>query len=207
MEGPDAFLGPCEGALEGDPPAPVTVPSAPAEEEEEGDEERFRGVPLRRPRAPRTPGCSRDPFRRHSWEPGTALRGGPGCHRLSVSPDDMGSSAERLGGPWRDPRRAPLLHSNDDLGSLLSEEDEADAQQEDARYRPSACALSKSASLGVIDTFPDWDDIPPFASQQSLFHGSGSLGQLAGGGRDETPLGRTLSFIRRMTGKTKVRGG
>ncbi|XP_065713897.1 rho guanine nucleotide exchange factor 2 isoform X2 [Patagioenas fasciata] len=203
MEGPDAFLGPCEGALEGDPPAPVTVPSAPAEEEEEGDEERFRGVPLRRPRALRTLGCSRDPFRRHSWEPGTALRGGPGCHRLSVSPDDMGSSAERLGGPWRDPRRAPLLHSNDDLGSLLSEEDEADAQQEDARYRPSACALSKSASLGVIDTFPDWDDIPPFASQQSLFHGFGSLGQLAGGGRDETPLGRTLSFIRRMTGKTK----
>lgn len=30
-------------------------------------------------------------------------------------------------------------------------------QQEDTRYRPSAHALSKSASLGVIDTFPDWD--------------------------------------------------
>lgn len=84
MEGPDAFLGPREGALGGIPPAPGTAPSAPAEEEEEeeGDEERFQGVPLRRSRVPRAPGCSRDPFRRHSWEPGTALRGGPGCHRL-----------------------------------------------------------------------------------------------------------------------------
>ncbi|XP_074709039.1 rho guanine nucleotide exchange factor 2 isoform X1 [Strix uralensis] len=244
MDGPDIFGGPCDGALGGVPAQkrrcgsalePVTAPGPSpeagwgGEEEEEEDEDGFRGVPLRRSCALRTSIRSRDPFRRHSWEPGKELRGVPGYDQLSVSlkglsPDDIDSSAEQLdglGGHRRDPRRAPLVHSNDDLESLLSqdEEDEADVQraQEDARRLPvcrarqstGGCALSKSASLGVIDSFPDADEISPFSSQQSLVNGfgAGSCGQLAGeaGGHswEETPLGRTLSFIRRMTGKTK----
>lgn len=54
---------------------------------------------------------------------------------------------------------------------------------------------------GTLGTDPDCP------SRLLLLRSFGSLGQLAGGRRDETPLGRTLSFIRRMTGKTKVRGG
>ncbi|XP_055648396.1 A-kinase anchor protein 13-like [Falco peregrinus] len=244
MDGPDIFLGPCEGALCGVPgqrrrcmsalePSAAASPSAEAgwEEEEEKDEEEdhFRGVPLRRSCALRTSIRSRDPFRRHSWEPGKELRGVPGYGQLSVSlkglsPEDMDSSAEQLDGlgrHQRDPRRVPLIHSHDDLESLLSqdEEDEADVQraQEDAWRLPAyrarqsggGCALSKSASLSIIDSFPGADEISPFASQQSLVNGfgAGSCGQLAGeaGSQrwEETPLGRTLSFIKRMTGKTK----
>ncbi|XP_042640564.1 rho guanine nucleotide exchange factor 2 isoform X2 [Tyto alba] len=244
MDGPDIFLGPCEGALCGVPAQkrrcmsalePVTAPSPSPEAgwEEEGEEDedegRFRGVPMRRSCALRTSIRSRDPFRRHSWEPGKELQGVPGYDQLSVSlkglsPDDIDSSTEQLDGLGqhrRDPRRAPLVHSNDDLESLLSqdEEDEADVQraQEDARRLPAyrarqsagGCALSKSASLSIIDSFPDADEISPFTSQQSLVNGfgAGSCGQLAGeaGSQswEETPLGRTLSFIKRMTGKTK----
>ncbi|XP_075593594.1 rho guanine nucleotide exchange factor 2 isoform X4 [Balearica regulorum gibbericeps] len=244
MDGPDIFLGPCEGALGGVPgqrrrcmsalePVTASSPGTEAgweeEEEEDENEDRFRGVPLRRACALRTSIRSRDPFRRHSWEPGKELRGVPGYDQLSVSlkglsPDDIDSSAEqldRLGRQRRDPRRAPLIHSNDDLESLLSqdEEDEADVQraQEDARRLPAyrarqsagGCALPKSASLSVIDSFPDADEISPFASQRSLVNGfsAGSCGQLAGeaGSQswEETPLGRTLSFIKKMTGKTK----
>ncbi|XP_040394796.1 rho guanine nucleotide exchange factor 2 isoform X1 [Cygnus olor] len=210
---------------------PVTLPSPRSEasweeeEEEDEDEDRFRGVPLRRACALRTSMRSRDPFRRHSWEPGKELRGVPGYDQLSVSlkglsPDDIDSSTEQLDGLGRrrrDPRRAPLVHSTESLLSL-DEEDEADLQraQEDARrlqvYRARSaggCALAKSASLGVIDSFPAAVEISPFTSQQSLANGfgAGSCGQLAASGepgsREESPLGRTLSFIRRMTGKTK----
>lgn len=97
MDGPDIFLGPCEGALCGVPGQkrrcmsalePVTLPSPRSEasweeeEEEDEDEDRFRGVPLRRACALRTSMRSRDPFRRHSWEPGKELRGVPGYDQL-----------------------------------------------------------------------------------------------------------------------------
>lgn len=101
MDGPEIFLGPCEGALCGVPGQkrrcmsalePVTVPSPKSEaswgeeeeeeEEDEEDEERSRGVPLRRACALRTSMRSRDPFRRHSWEPGKELRGVPGYDQL-----------------------------------------------------------------------------------------------------------------------------
>lgn len=94
MDGPDIFLGPCEGALCGVPGqkrrcmsalAPVTAPRASTEvgwEEEDEDEDHFRGVPLRRSCALRTSIRSRDPFRRHSWEPGKELRGVPGYDQL-----------------------------------------------------------------------------------------------------------------------------
>lgn len=89
MDGPDIFLGPCEGALRGVPvqkrrcvsvlePITTAGPSAQAEEEEDEEEGSFQGVPLRRSCALRTSVRSRDPFRRHSWEPGKELRGVPG---------------------------------------------------------------------------------------------------------------------------------
>ncbi|KAM6999276.1 uncharacterized protein RBU47_012090, partial [Passerculus sandwichensis] len=151
------------------------------DEEEEEDEGR---IPLRRPRALRS---SLDPFRRHSWEPGKEPRGIPGYGQLSRSPE-LGSSAEQLGGLCgrpRDPRRAPLVHSSDELDSLLSQDDEDEADvrraQEDARRLPapragprSRCwSRFKSASLGVIASVPGQEaaEIPPFASQQSLLGG------------------------------------
>lgn len=94
MDGPEIFLGPCEGALRGVPGQkrrcmsalePVTAPGPggqPGWEEEDEDEDRFLGVPLRRACALRTSMRSRDPFRRHSWEPGKELRGVPGYDQL-----------------------------------------------------------------------------------------------------------------------------
>ncbi|XP_062467018.1 uncharacterized protein LOC134159754 isoform X2 [Pezoporus occidentalis] len=197
MDDPDVFLGPCEGALCGLPGQkrrcmsalePVTVPGPGSEEEEEEEEaDRVQAVPLRRSCALRI--GSRDPFRRHSWEPGKELRGVPGYDHLRVSlkglsPDDTDSSVEQLDGlghHQRDPRRNPLVHSNDDLESLLSQA-EADERwaQEDAqgllisRSRQSfhSYSLSKSSSLGIINRSPDADEISLFASQQSLVNGA-----------------------------------
>ncbi|KAM8996438.1 LOW QUALITY PROTEIN: rho guanine nucleotide exchange factor 2-like [Ara ararauna] len=303
MDDPNVFLGPCKGALCGVPGQkrrcmsalePVTGPGSGSEEEEE-EQDRVQAVPLQRSCALRI--RSRDPFRRHSWEPGEELRRVPGYDHLSVSlkglhPDDIDSSTEQLEGlghHQRDPRRNPLVHSNDDLESLLSQ-GEADERwaQEDAQGLPisrtwqsfHSCSLAKSASLGIINRSRDADGewqhpksprnggtprISLFASQQSLVNGeltrlgvteegarggglvlhhanrrgsvlgaaagltppcfqgqmgivqtgssvscssgAGSCGQLeqeAGSqSREETPLGRTLSFIKRMTGKTK----
>ncbi|XP_005062519.1 PREDICTED: uncharacterized protein LOC101817636 [Ficedula albicollis] len=104
--------------------------------------------------------------------------------KVPVSPShrsgsaELGSSAEQLGGLGRrrrDPRRAPLVHSSDDLDSLLSqdEEDEADVKraQEDAWRLPLPRAgprsrgwsRSKSASLGVIASVPseEGESVPP----------------------------------------------
>ncbi|XP_059726920.1 rho guanine nucleotide exchange factor 2 [Haemorhous mexicanus] len=228
LEPPQVTPEPCGGVPAALPPprrrcVSVLEPGTAWDEDEEEEEEegRIRGVSLRRSGALRS---SLDPFRRHSWEPGKDPRGIPGYGQLSRSPE-LGSSAEQLGGLCRrprDPRRAPLVHSSDELDSLLSqdEEDEADVRraQEDARRLPAPRAgpLSrgwsrfKSASLGVIASVPGEDaaEIPPFASQQSLLGGTGSRQRLAGEagtppGREGTPLDRTLSFIRRMTGKTK----
>uniref|UniRef100_A0A8C3BUL7 Uncharacterized protein n=1 Tax=Cairina moschata TaxID=8855 RepID=A0A8C3BUL7_CAIMO len=172
-----------------------------------GSGHRCHGCPAS---VPPTPGCrsSGCPSPRRS----VSLKG--------LSPDDIDSSTEQLEGLGRrrwDPRRAPLIHSTESLLSL-DEEDEADLQraQEDARRlqgygarSAGGCALAKSASLSVIDSFPPAVEISPFASQQSLANGfgAGSCGQLAASGepgsREGSPLGRTLSFIRRMTGKTK----
>ncbi|RLV73204.1 hypothetical protein DV515_00017151, partial [Chloebia gouldiae] len=219
---------PCGGVPAGLPPprrrcVSVLEPGTAwdEEEEEEEEEERMPRVSLRRSGTLRS---SLDPFRRHSWEPGKDPRGIPGYDQLSGSPE-LGSSSEQLGGLCqrrRDPRRAPLVHSSDELDSLLSqdEEDEADVRraQEDARRLPEPRAgprsrgwsRFKSASLGVIASVPGEEaaEIPPFASQQSLLSGAGSRERLAGEagtppGREGTPLDRTLSFIRRMTGKTK----
>ncbi|KAJ7427585.1 hypothetical protein WISP_05751 [Willisornis vidua] len=214
QELPNATPGPCQVVpLRRRRCVSVLEPSMAWEEEEEEEEEEepFQGVSLRRARTLRSPP---DPFRRHSWEPGKELQEVPGYDHLRVS-SELGGLCHRP----RDPRRAPLVHSSDDLGSLLSqdeeeEEEEADMRraQEDSRRLQGLSqprwSRSKSASLGVIPS-EETAEIPPFASQQSLFSGAGSGGRLAGGagtppGRDGTPLDRTLGFIRRMTGKTKV---
>ncbi|XP_061220345.1 uncharacterized protein LOC133218187 isoform X2 [Neopsephotus bourkii] len=197
MGDPDVFLDPCEGALCGLPGQkrrcmsalePVTGPGRGSEEEEEEEEEedRVQAVPLRRSCALRI--GSRDPFRRHSWEPGKELRGGPGYNHLRVSPkglspDDIDSSMEQLDGlgcHQRDPRRNPFVHSNDDLESLLSQTEANERwAQEDAQGLPisrsqqsfHSYSLSKSASLGIINRSPDADEISLFASQQNLVNG------------------------------------
>lgn len=69
------------------------------------------------------------------------------------------------------------------------------------RCRGAGGGARSSPFPGTLGTDPDCP------SRLLRLRSFGSLGQLAGGRRDETPLGRTLSFIRRMTGKTKVRGG
>lgn len=70
-----------------------------------------------------------------------------------LSPDDIDSSAEQLGWHRRDPRRAPLVHSHDDLESLLSqeeeeEEDEADVQRAQVGAPPPPPPPPLPATLG-----------------------------------------------------------
>ncbi|XP_037738787.1 rho guanine nucleotide exchange factor 2 isoform X2 [Chelonia mydas] len=207
-------------------------PAADWEVEEEEDEDRFLGVLLRRSCALRASFRERDSYRRHSWEPGKKLQSAPDYDQMSVSlkglaPEELDSAAGQLDGfsqHRRDPRRAPIIRSNDELESLLSQDEEEDLEraQEDARrlqaYRtgqnPASSTLSKCLSLSGIDCFPDADEIPLFASGTDLANGfnAGSCGQLdaAGEARDQesqrqegSPLGRTLSFFMKMTGKSK----
>nr|XP_042699231.1 rho guanine nucleotide exchange factor 2 isoform X3 [Chrysemys picta bellii] len=204
-------------------------------EMEEEEEDRFLGVPLRRSCMSRTSFRGRDSYRRHSWEPGKKLQSDPDYNQMSVSlkglaPEELDSAEGQLDGfsrPRRDPRRAPIIRSNDELESLLSQDEEEEEEdleraQEDARslqaYRtgqnPASSALSKCVSLSGIDRFPDADEISLFASGMDLANGfnAGSCGQLDAAGeagdqenqhREGSPLGRTLSFFMKMTGKSK----
>ncbi|XP_034612305.1 rho guanine nucleotide exchange factor 2 isoform X2 [Trachemys scripta elegans] len=204
-------------------------------EMEEEKEDRFLGVPLRRSCMSRTSFRGRDSYRRHSWEPGKKLPSDPDYDQMSVSlkglaPEELDSAEGQLDGfsrPRRDPRRAPIIRSNDELESLLSQDEEEEEEdleraQEDARslqaYRtgqnPASSALSKCVSLSGIDRFPDADEISLFASGMDLANGfnAGSCGQLDAAGeagdqenqhQEGSPLGRTLSFFMKMTGKSK----
>ncbi|TFK06629.1 TBC1 domain family member 16 [Platysternon megacephalum] len=203
-------------------------------EMEEEEDDRFLGVPLRRSCMSRASFRGRDSYRRHSWEPGKKLQSDPDYDQMSVSlkglaPEELDSATGQLDGfsrHRRDPRRAPIIRSNDELESLLSqdeeEEEDLERAQEDARrlqeYRagqnPASSALSKCVSLSGIDRFPDADEISLFASGTDLANGfnAGSCGQLDAAGeagdqenqrREGSPLGRTLSFFMKMTGKSK----
>lgn len=58
--------------------------------------------------------------------------------KVPVSPPS--GSVEQLGGlcrPRRDPRRTPLVHSSDDLDSLLSQDEEDEADVRRAQVGPS----------------------------------------------------------------------
>ncbi|XP_014460138.3 rho guanine nucleotide exchange factor 2 isoform X2 [Alligator mississippiensis] len=232
MNSSDAFLDPCEtrgqtrrclSAVEpGSLPAGNTGSSWDAEEEED----RFLGVPLRRACGHRAAMQAYDPFRRHSWEPGKKLQGAAGYEQMSASlkgldPPELDSSLETLARLSRqDPRRTPMVRSIDTLESLLSqdEDDEDLALAQDGATRPGqgsmGTGLSKSVSLSGIDIFQDKDDISLFVSETSLADSFslGSCGQLDATGEagqpqlqywEATRLGRTLSFIKKMTGKAK----
>ncbi|XP_077183017.1 rho guanine nucleotide exchange factor 2 isoform X3 [Paroedura picta] len=126
----------------------------------------------------------------------------------------------------KDPRRIPIIRSNDEMESLLSqdeEDDDLEVTQEHSKrmqaYRASpstGCpSLSKSVSMSVIDSYPDADEVSLYIDAVSLANGfiTGSCGQLdttTGEAEDKvhpqregTTLGRTLSFLKKMTGKSK----
>ncbi|KAJ7307436.1 hypothetical protein JRQ81_009455 [Phrynocephalus forsythii] len=204
------------------------------EEEEEEEGGRFLGVSMRKSGALRGSVHIYDSFRRHSWEPGKVLEDDPGFDQCSVSlkglsPNEIDSCTEQLGvhpQSRRDPRRAPIVHRNDETESLLSQDEEDDEDHEQnmsqghlgrmQSYCVSQSSLSKSVSMSGIDSYPD-ADVSLYADDVSLangFSGGGSCGWLEATAvepHDQLPpqwegttLGRTLSFFKKMTGKSKV---
>lgn len=124
---------------------------------------------------------------------------GPLCPHCRVSlkglsPDDIDSSMEQLDGlgrHQRDPRRNPLIHSNDDLESLLSQA-EADERwaQVGAPFLSSSChprvshhppaagemdawmSLGKSRASSLVALSSSQEQHAP---AQALFRGSGRV--------------------------------
>lgn len=93
------------------------------------------------------------------WSPPPSAQGPPCPHRSvslkGLSPFDIDSSTEQLDGlgqHQRDPRRTPLIHSKDDLESLLSqdEEDEADVQRAQVGALSSSSSSSSCPPPGVL---------------------------------------------------------
>ncbi|XP_063002311.1 A-kinase anchor protein 13-like [Elgaria multicarinata webbii] len=161
-------------------------------EEEDGDD-RFLRVQMRRPGVLRGSAQMYDCFRRHSWEPGKVLEEDPGFDQRSMSlkgldPDAIDSSStDQLDGlplGRRDPRRDPIIHSNDEMESLLSqdEEDEEDdrevSREHSQRIRAyhaspsSVCSsLSKSVSMSGVDNYLDADEISLYSDVVELANG------------------------------------
>ncbi|XP_032090216.1 A-kinase anchor protein 13-like [Thamnophis elegans] len=210
---------------------------APEEEEEKEEEEessQFLNVHMRRPRTLRGSSHTYDSFRRHSWEPGKVLEEDTDFDQRSLSlkelaPDGL-DSTEQLDGHSLgrgDPRRAPIIHSSNEMGSLLSqdeEEEDGQGMSQDCGKRKQAYGLSpsspcghlpKSASMSVIDSFPDANGFSLYGDNISLISrfSSGSCGQLDTSTveaedqehwqKEGNALGRTLSFFKKMTGKSK----
>uniref|UniRef100_A0A8D0C4E5 Rho guanine nucleotide exchange factor 2 n=1 Tax=Salvator merianae TaxID=96440 RepID=A0A8D0C4E5_SALMN len=128
----------------------------------------------------------------------------------------------------RDPRRAPIIRRNDDTESLLSQDEEEEDEKQRPRGRPKSqqlysayqsavcsSSLSKSISMSGIDSYPEADEISLYAEELGLANGfsTRSCGRLDAGtveAEDQAPpqregstLGRTLSFLKKMTGKSK----
>ncbi|XP_040188272.1 rho guanine nucleotide exchange factor 2 isoform X3 [Rana temporaria] len=201
-------------------------PSTPSEMDlKDEEQDRFLGVPLRRYCPTRSSAHIRDSFRRHSWEPGKRLQEEESNYdELSLSLKGLDpEEIEAMGYP-KDPRRAPITSSNDELENLLlmRGEDLEVTQEEHAKrlrdylssqnyclYNP----LSKSFSMTGIDhCFPD--DVSLYSHGQRMSNGLSavSCGEIDSLETDEkenrlkeeSPFGRTLSFIRKMTsGKHK----
>ncbi|XP_066577418.1 rho guanine nucleotide exchange factor 2 isoform X2 [Amia ocellicauda] len=160
-----------------------------------------------------------DALRRHSWEPGAEPQGSPQYQHRSVSlggldPEEMervmGRGAPSRGG--RDPRRNPITQ---EMGSLLSLTEEEVGSEcghflglEGLSNHPQAFnfpTLSKSISLCGIDRgddvslySQDWGStLSVDAASDRLSSGRGSEG------KGDSPLGRTISFLRKMAGKSK----
>ncbi|XP_048369759.1 rho guanine nucleotide exchange factor 2 isoform X3 [Sphaerodactylus townsendi] len=216
---------PCSSAVE-------DWETADAEEE---DDCQFLNVQMRRSGNLRCSAHAHDSFRRHSWEPGKVLDEPDFHQRSvslkGLAPDEIDSSAVQMDRHSRgrmDPRRIPIIRSSDEMESVLSQDEEDDdlevAQEHSMRmqaYRASpgsvCTSLSKSVSMSVIDSYPDADEISLYTDAASLGNGyiTGSCGQLdttTGEAEDKvhpqregTTLGRTFSFFKKMTGKSKNR--
>ncbi|XP_041430478.1 rho guanine nucleotide exchange factor 2 isoform X3 [Xenopus laevis] len=197
-------------------------PRIPSEEDLHSEElDGFIAVPLRRSCRLRSSLHSMDAFRRHSWEPGKRLQEMEADYE-ELSQSLKGLDAEEIEGNMgnrRDPRRTPIISSTDELESWLSTrgEDLEVTQEEHAKrlqaylssqhylYNP----LSKSVSMSGIDrTFCYPDDVTFYSQGRNLSNGALSCGDFDGLETDEkenrekedSPLGRTLSFIRKMAG-------
>ncbi|KAJ6652788.1 hypothetical protein lerEdw1_010642, partial [Lerista edwardsae] len=165
----DVFLGPYEDTLQ--PPlfqkrrclSAVEPCSPPAEDWEEPREDeggQFLSVQMRRSGNLWGSTHTYDSFRRHSWEPGKVLDDDPDFDQLSgslkgLASDEVDSSSEGqlrgCPGEERDPRRAPIIQSNEGMESLLSQDEEEDLEvaqehlQRVQAYRSSpgsACKIS-----------------------------------------------------------------
>ncbi|XP_070622763.1 rho guanine nucleotide exchange factor 2 isoform X2 [Erythrolamprus reginae] len=207
---------------------------APDEEEEKEEEEsnQFLNVHMRRSRTLRGSSPMYDSFRRHSWEPGKVLEEDPDFDQRSLSLKELApnglDSTEQLDGHSlgrRDPRRDPMVHSNGEMGSLLSQDEEEEEDGQGMSREPykrkqiyslsPSSALPKSVSMSVIDSYPDADEFSLYGDNISLVSrfSSGSCGQLdtstveaedqAQWQKEGNALGRTLSFFKKMTGKSK----
>uniref|UniRef100_A0A8C5PMP8 Rho guanine nucleotide exchange factor 2 n=1 Tax=Leptobrachium leishanense TaxID=445787 RepID=A0A8C5PMP8_9ANUR len=141
-------------------------------------------------------------------------------NRVSLKGLDPGQIEENMG-YRKDPRRTPIIRSTDELESLLSlrGEDHEVTQEEHAKrlqaYLSSQAficnPISKSVSMTGIDHRYSYND------DVSLYHNGrhnanrlsalscGDIGDLEtdekeNRDKEESPLGRTLSFIKKMTG-------
>ncbi|CAH2327224.1 rho guanine nucleotide exchange factor 2 isoform X1 [Pelobates cultripes] len=197
------------------------VPSEVDLQDEEMD--RFLGVPLRRSCRLRSSMHDKDAFRRHSWEPGKRLQEAEADYeQLSVSL--KGLDPEEIEGNMgykRDPRRTPIIRSTDELESLLSlrGEDVEVTQEEHAKRLQAYLAsqayiynnLSKSVSMTGIDhTYCYNDDVSLYSNGRRHANrlytlSCGDIHDLEtdekeNRDKEESPLGRTLSFIKKMAG-------
>ncbi|XP_029115777.1 rho guanine nucleotide exchange factor 2 isoform X2 [Scleropages formosus] len=187
---------------------------------------------------------SREP-RRRSWDPQAMLCANPQRKHRSVSLEQIDpESIERMlsGAPGgrrgRDPRRAPITHYTQELGSLMSlTEEEVDfdsehfalLEEQSAQLQgcsasaPALCASIKSHSLMAIPRHysecygtslyslvgGSTQSVDADSEEGSVYRESGERTEApVGDGREQevktgNPLGRTLSFLRKMAGNRK----
>ncbi|XP_068964603.1 A-kinase anchor protein 13-like isoform X2 [Petaurus breviceps papuanus] len=210
---PEAFLAGGEPVPQGRTRRCLSAvePSGQSREEEE-KEDGFQTVICRRSKAHRAPSYICDPFRRHSWEPGSVFQ--------DAANDPLGGNLQILGS--RDPRRIPLVQSQEELETLMRLQDQSAQPQYLAQssHHPSsgplngpACGiLSKSVSMSGIDGYLDLDgdENLPQSPGPDFNNGiwGGSCSQLdikLSGKRAGHSLQRTLSLLWGMTGKAKNR--
>nr|DBA13910.1 TPA: hypothetical protein GDO54_004934 [Pyxicephalus adspersus] len=201
-------------------------PAIPTEGDlKDEEQDRFLGVPLRRYCPTRSSAHILDSFRRHSWEPGKRMQEEESNYdelSLSLKGLDPEEIDEAMGYP-RDPRRTPITCSNDELENLLlmrGEDLEVTQEEQAKRLRAYLSSqnylynsLSKSVSMTGIDhCYPD--DVSLYSHGQRMTNGlsavsCGEFGTLETDEKEnrikeESPFGRTLSFIKKMTsGKHK----
>ncbi|XP_041095015.1 uncharacterized protein LOC121307013 [Polyodon spathula] len=182
------------------------------------------GAPLRCLSQLRVSAGPLDAFRRHSWEPGKEEQYCPHYKHHSVSlerldPEGMdrvmGGSVPRSTG--RDPRRNPIIHNSemlDSLTSLLEEsedflflQDHADRLQAYSCSAPSLCVTL--SDMERTDQDPDEISLYSEGGSSTLsVNAEGDTGSVldlsSSDYKPGSPLNRTLSFFKKMAGKSKV---